>query len=44
MELLRTCESSRMLLRQRAGEWTGNMVGASGSDAKEILGPSIGSK
>ena len=33
-----------MLLRQRAGEWTGNMVGASGRDAEEILGPSIGSK
>ena len=40
VELLGTCESSRILLSQRAGEWTSHMM----ASAKEILGPTVGSK
>ena len=44
VELLRACESSWMLLCQRTGEWTANMVRASTRNVKKMLGPSVGIK
>ena len=37
-----TCESTRILLRQRTGEWTGNIVRAGSRPREEVLGPSVG--
>ena len=41
LEVLRTSESSRKLLRQWTGEWTGNMVRASSMYREEMLGPPV---
>ena len=43
LKLLRTCECSGVLLRQRAGEWAGSMV-SSRSSCEESFGPPVAIK